>query len=122
MEMHGVVFSIFLIFTGAALMSTMALLTKQSMLVAYIIVGMIVGPWGLGFMHDSALISQVGDIGIIFLLFLLGLNLPPQKLWHMMRKISWVGVVSSLAIAVPGYFIPYFLVLDIRYHGLWPYQ
>lgn len=107
MEMHGIIFSIFLIFTGAAVLSTLALMTKQSMLVAYIAVGMIVGPWGAGFMHDSSLISQVGDVGIIFLLFLLGLNLPPQKLWHMMRKISWVGVASSLAFAIPGYIIPW---------------
>lgn len=104
---HGVISYLFLIFAGTALVSTLALLTRQSMLVAYILVGMVLGPWGLAYVHDSSFISQVGDIGIIFLLFLLGLNLPPQKLWKMLQKISWVGCASSLLFAIPGYIIPW---------------
>lgn len=103
--MHGIIFALFLIFTGAALVSTAALMTRQSMLVAYILVGMALGPWGLSLIRDSGFITQVGDIGIIFLLFLLGLNLPPQKLWRMLRKISWVGIASSFIFALVGYLV-----------------
>jgi len=45
-DTHTLMFSIFLIFTGAAVMSTVVLFTRQSMLVAYILLGG--GFWGLG--------------------------------------------------------------------------
>ncbi len=100
-----IVFSIFLIFTGAALVSTFVLYTRQSLLVAYIILGLLIGPFGLGLVPDPTIIQQASNIGIIFLLFLLGLNLHPQKLFHMLRKATIVAVVSSLAFAVAGYVV-----------------
>ena len=97
------VFVIFLIFSGAAILSTLALYTRQSMLVAYILLGIILGPSCLGWIEDSTLVTSVGDVGIIFLLFLLGLHLPPQKLVHMLRQISWVGLASSALFLLIGY-------------------
>ncbi|MCH9770731.1 MAG: cation:proton antiporter [Gammaproteobacteria bacterium] len=95
----------FLIFAGAALLSTFALLTRQSMLVAYMLLGVILGPFSMRFMGDALMIQRIGDVGIIFLLFLLGLHLPPQKLMHMLRKVTWVGLVSSVIFAAIGYVI-----------------
>ena len=71
MVTHGLVFSIFLIFTGAAIMSTLALYTRQSLLVAYILLGILLGPWGLKWVDDSLIIQEISDVGIVFLLFLL---------------------------------------------------
>lgn len=100
---HDLLFSIFLIFTGAAVFSTIALMTRQSMLVAYMLLGVLLGPWGLRLMHDSMVVQHIGDVGIIFLLFLLGLHLPPQKLAHMLKKVSVVGFVSSFVFAAIGF-------------------
>lgn len=99
--MHeGTVFyTIFLIFAGAALLSTLVLYTKQSLLVAYILLGAAFGPWGLKLVPDITTIKQVGDIGILFLLFLLGLHLQPQNLVHMLRKVTWIALVSSALFA-----------------------
>jgi Kef-type K+ transport system membrane component KefB len=105
MPEHQIVFSIFLIFAGAAVLSTFALLTHQSMLVAYMVVGILLGPSGLKIVADPQIIRHVGDIGILFLLFLLGLHLPPQKLGHMLKKVSWVGLVSSLLFFAIGYLV-----------------
>lgn len=102
---ESIVFALFLIFTGAAITSTIALWTRQSMLVAYMILGMIIGPWGLHWITQSHVIEQTGDVGIIFLLFLLGLNLHPQKLVQMFTKTVWVALVSSLIFAAAGYVI-----------------
>lgn len=87
---------IFLIFTGTAVLSTLALFTRQSLLVAYIALGAIVGPHALGLVSNSDVIKQSGDIGIIFLLFLLGLHLQPQSLLHSLRKMSWITLASAL--------------------------
>jgi len=102
-----IVFSIFLIFSGAALLSTLVLFTRQSLLVGYIILGVILGPWCTGLIADSTVIKQVGDVGIIFLLFLLGLHLHPQKLWHMLRRVTSVALISCFAFAAIGYGIAY---------------
>lgn len=97
------VFSIFIIFFGAALLSTAALITRQSMLVAYILIGVILGPYGFKIFGNSEFVQSVGEIGIIFLLFLLGMHLPLQKLVLMLRKVTWVGLLSSIIFAAVGY-------------------
>jgi len=105
MQNPSIVHIVFLIFTGTAILSTLALFTRQSLLVAYILLGAILGPWGLKLVHDSAMVKQVGDIGIIFLLFLLGLHLQPQNLLHSLRKMSSITVISSIIFFVMGFAI-----------------
>lgn len=101
----SVFYTIFLIFAGAAVFSTFVLYTKQSLLVAYILLGAILGPWGFRLVSDVSTVQQVGDMGIVFLLFLLGLHLQPQNLVHMLKKITWIAVVSSLLFAFIAFFI-----------------
>ncbi len=108
MENDALVFTIFLIFTGAAVVSTMVLYTRQSLLVAYILLGMFLGPWGLKWVPTSSVVSQVGNFGIIFLLFLMGLHLQPQKLLHMLRKVTWVALLSSLVFLGSVFLVCYF--------------
>ena len=96
--MHGdsVVFSIFLIFSGAALMATLALYMRQAMIVAYLVLGALLGPWGFGLVTDANLIQDIARIGIIFLLFLLGLNLAPAKLFQLLRETTLVTLFCTL--------------------------
>lgn len=108
MEGNAIVFYIFLIFGGAALLSTIALYTRQSLLVAYMLLGIILGPWGLKLFDESAVVHQVGDVGIIFLMFLLGLHLQPQNLLHMLKKTTWVAVASSIVFAGTGFLVCHF--------------
>lgn len=111
-SINPVVFIIFLIFTGAAVLATLALYARQSLLVAYIILGAALGPWGVGFIADSILIQGVGDIGIIFLLFLLGLHLHPQNLVRMLTKVSGITLMSSLIFAGVSFVICWSLGLN----------
>lgn len=105
MQSDIIVFSIFLIFTGAALFAGAALYLRQSMLVAYIALGCLAGPWGIGLVTDPSTIQGIGHVGIIFLLYLLGLNLHPQKLLQMLREATLVTLLSSLAFATIGFLI-----------------
>lgn len=99
----SIVFGIFLIFTGAALLSTVALYTRQSLLVAYILIGCILGPSGLALIPNVAMTKNAGDVGILFLLFLLGLELQPQKFIHALRQTAPVTLLSSLIFLLIGY-------------------
>jgi Kef-type K+ transport system membrane component KefB len=96
MHTDPVVFTIFLIFTGAAGLATLALYSRQAMLVAYIVLGMLLGPSGIGLVQDPDVVQQVAHIGIIFLLFLLGLDLYPQKLLGLFKQTTVVTGVSCL--------------------------
>lgn len=100
---ESVLFSVFLIFTGAALLATVALFARQSLLVAYIAVGVIAGPSVTGLVADPYLIADLAHIGIIFLLFLLGIDLSPRKLLGQMREAVGVTLISSIIFALLGY-------------------
>jgi Kef-type K+ transport system membrane component KefB len=102
MHTDPLVFSVFLIFTGAAVFAALALFAGQSLLIAYIVLGCVVGPWGLALVEDPRTIASVGHVGIIFLLFLLGLNLHPQKALRMLREAVLVTALSSLVFAAAG--------------------
>src|SRR3990167_1153603 len=105
MQNATVFYTIFLIFAGAAVLSTIVLYTRQSLLVAYILLGACLGPWGIKLVTDVEVVREVGEIGIVFLLFLLGLHLQPQNLVHMLRKITSVAVISSILFAGVAYLI-----------------
>jgi Kef-type K+ transport system membrane component KefB len=95
--MHaGIVESFFLIFAGAAVLAAVALYTRQPLLIAYIAVGGIAGPHGLGWISDSSMVSEISEFGIIFLLFLVGLDLQPAKLKNMVGSAIVTALASSL--------------------------
>lgn len=103
MDNEPILFTIFLIFTGAALLATVALYARQSLPVVYIVLGIILGPSGFRLVTDPVIIKHISHIGIIFLLFLLGLNLPPGKLIHLMRKTTLVTGISSVLFGIFGF-------------------
>lgn len=105
MQEETIFYTIFLIFVGAAVLSTLVLYTKQSLLVAYILLGAVFGPWGMQLITDLTAIKQVGDVGIVFLLFLLGLHLQPQNLVHMLKKVTWIALLSSTLFALVAFWI-----------------
>ena len=96
------IFSLFLIFVGAAIFATIALFARQSLIIGYIILGVVLGPWGLQWVRDTDLIQDISNIGIIFLLFLLGLNLSPNKLFDLLRQTTIVTLFSSAVFALVG--------------------
>lgn len=96
-------YSMFLIFTGAAILATLALYARQALIVGYILLGILLGPWGLSLINDPELIKDISNIGIIFLLFLLGLDLLPQQLWQMLGEALKITLLSSLAFWIIGF-------------------
>ncbi|MEM8661402.1 MAG: cation:proton antiporter [Pseudomonadota bacterium] len=102
MDVTGVTFSFFLIFTGAAIFASIALYTRQPLIIAYIALGAVIGPYGFSLVTDLRLLSDIGHVGIIFLLFLLGLDMQPQALWATLRKSTFVALISSAVFMVLG--------------------
>lgn len=95
MDPSSVTFAFFLIFSGAAVLASVALYTRQPLIIAYIALGALIGPSGFSLVTDLQQLSDIGHIGIIFLLFLLGLDMQPQALFATIRKSTVVGMASS---------------------------
>ena len=102
--MHGFdfIYLIFMIFAGAAAVATIALFARQTLIVAYVLLGALVGPAGFGLVANTEIVNQAAEIGVIFLLYLLGLNLYPQKLMQMLREATVVTLTSSVVFAALG--------------------
>jgi Kef-type K+ transport system membrane component KefB len=99
----GIIESFFLIFTSAAALATLALYTRQPLLVAYIAVGCILGPHGMKLVADPDLLSEIAEIGIIFLLFLVGLDLQPGKLKNMLGESLLTALGTTAIFMLAGY-------------------
>ena len=113
MDAHSVTFSFFLIFSGAAALATLALYTRQPLIIAYIVLGGLFGPSGLGWVTDLNLLADIAHIGIIFLLFLLGLDMQPAALVSTLKKSTPVALLSSLAFFSSSALIVWFLGFDL---------
>lgn len=100
---ESIVFSFFMIFAGAAALASLALYTKQPLLIAYIVLGGLLGPYGMSYVEDTKLLEDISHVGIIFLLFLLGLDMQPDHLVHTFKKSSTVALISSIYLAMIGY-------------------
>jgi Kef-type K+ transport system membrane component KefB len=97
MHAHSLTFSFFLIFSGAAVLATVALYSRQPLIIAYIVLGGLLGPSGFKLVTDLSLLEDIAHIGIIFLLFLLGLDMQPSALVTTLRKSTPVALASSFA-------------------------
>jgi len=102
MSYDNIVFYIFLIFAGAAVLSTIALYARFSLLVVYIVLGILLGPSVFNLVSDPNLVKEISHIGIVFLLFLLGINLPPQKLVILLKQTTIITGVTSLLFIASG--------------------
>lgn len=99
MDIGGITFTFAAIFLGAAVLASLALYTRQPIIIAYIALGAALGPYGSGLIDNLQMVTDAGHVGIIFLLFLLGLDMQPRTLLNSLKASSLVAVVSSLVFA-----------------------
>lgn len=102
MNQDALVFAFFVIFAGAAVMGTLALYARQALIVAYILLGIVAGPGVTGIVSEVSLIQDIAHVGIMFLLFLLGIDLRPVDLISTLRQATVVTVVSAILFAGLG--------------------
>ena len=94
--MDNIILELVLIFAGAAMLATLFLYLKQPVILAYIALGVAMGPSGIGLINNPHHIEQLSNVGIILLLFLIGLNLRPDRVVGLFGKISVLTLVTSV--------------------------
>jgi monovalent cation:proton antiporter-2 (CPA2) family protein len=69
----------------------------------YLAAGIIIGPFGFGFIHDPVHILHFAELGVVFLLFVVGLELQPSRLWVLRKMVFGLGsaqvIISAVVIA-----------------------
>lgn len=87
----------FLIFIGFSII-IVPLLQKIGFgsVLGYLIVGIVVGPFGFKLIAASENVSHVSEFGVVFLLFMIGLEIQPRKLWSMRRHLLQLGGLQIL--------------------------
>ena len=87
-------------------------LTKRFRLGAvlgYLLAGIVIGPQMLGLIGDTEGVATVSEFGVVLMLFVIGLELSPQRLWVMRRSVFGTGLsqvlATSVAIAAAGYYL-----------------
>lgn len=99
--------SVVLIFVFAAIVASLGMFVRQPLIVIYILIGMVLGPYAFNLIGDIEELTEVSEIGIIFLLFIVGLELPPNKLQSVLSRTLVVTLLSSLLFFVIGFVLAF---------------
>jgi glutathione-regulated potassium-efflux system ancillary protein KefC/glutathione-regulated potassium-efflux system protein KefB len=65
----------------------------------YLVAGIIIGPFGFAFVRDAEHILHFAELGVVFLLFVVGLELKPSRLWVMRRMVFGLGATQVIVTA-----------------------
>ena len=80
------------LFLAAALMIVpLAKRLGIATVLGYLFTGILLGPSVLNVVHDPEDIHKLAEYGVIFLMFIIGLELRPQRLWEMRKSIFVMG-------------------------------
>ena len=69
-------------------------------IIGYLAAGIAIGPWGLGLVTNVQDILHFAEFGVVLMLFLVGLELEPKRLWNLRRPIFGWGSAQVLTCAV----------------------
>ena len=86
-----------IIYLGAA---TLAVVLSRKLgfgsVLGYLLAGVLIGPWGFRLVTDVERIFHFAEIGVVFLLFIIGLELQPSRLWLLRRSVFGLGMLQVM--------------------------
>jgi glutathione-regulated potassium-efflux system ancillary protein KefC len=93
-------------FTAAVIFVPIASRLRLGSVLGYLAAGCVIGPFGLGLVRDVESILHFAELGVVLMLFVIGLELEPSRLWQMRRSVFGGGalqmVVCGLVLAAGG--------------------
>src|SRR6187551_1944904 len=69
-------------------------------IIGYLVAGIVIGPWGMGLVTNVEDILHFAEFGVVLMLFLVGLELEPRRLWNLRQPIFGWGSAQVLGCAL----------------------
>ncbi|CAM9949940.1 unnamed protein product [Chrysoparadoxa australica] len=82
--------------TAAVVAVPLAQRLKLGSILGYLIAGAVIGPWGLGAIADVEDVLHIAEFGVVLLLFVIGLEMQPRRLWALRKTIVGLGGMQVL--------------------------
>ena len=96
----GLLAEITLLLLAAALAAPFGKISRIGSVLAFVGAGILIGPGMLGLMRDTEDMLHFAEIGVVFLLFIIGLELQPKRLWALRKLIFGAGILQLAATSV----------------------
>jgi monovalent cation:proton antiporter-2 (CPA2) family protein len=100
---------IIILLTAAVILVPVSRLVGLGIVPGFIIAGVVVGPSALGLINNQSEIAHLAELGVVLLLFLVGIELKPSRLWLMRRMVFGLGalqvIVTGAAITAGVHFL-----------------
>jgi len=106
MSEHGLLVNILIYLLSAVIAVPLFRKIGLGSVLGYLMAGAVIGPWGLALITNIDDILHFSEFGVVLLLFLIGLELEPKRLWAMRRPIMGMGggqvILTSILLTITG--------------------
>ncbi len=92
MEAHTPLSSVLFFLVAAVIAVPLFRRMKLGAILGYLAAGVALGPWGFNFISHPESILHFSEIGVVLLLFVIGLEMDPEKLWSLRHHITGLGI------------------------------
>jgi monovalent cation:proton antiporter-2 (CPA2) family protein len=107
MHDHGFLHQALVYLAAGVLVVPLAKRLGLGSVLGYLVAGVAIGPWGLSLVSAPEAILQIAEFGVVLLLFLVGLELNPARVWQLRKPIFGMGAtqvaVTILVVAAAGW-------------------
>ena len=109
MQDHGFLQSILIFLVAVVIAVPIARRLKLGSVLGYLAAGVVIGPYGLKLVRNPDAIASISELGVALLLFVIGLELSPQRLWVMRRAVFGAGTAQVIGCAIVLGAVAYFV-------------
>lgn len=97
---HNVLINALVYLAAAVIVVPLAKRLGLGAVLGYLLAGIAIGPWGLGLIREVETILHFAEFGVVLLLFVIGLELEPKRLWALRRSIFGWGTAQVAGVTI----------------------
>ncbi|WP_170294692.1 monovalent cation:proton antiporter-2 (CPA2) family protein [Roseospira navarrensis] len=91
---HVSALDVLALLAGAVLCVTICQRLGLGSVLGYLVAGLLIGPWGLGMFTEGEDLLHFAELGVVFLLFVIGIELKPARLWVLRKDVFGLGTAQ----------------------------
>ncbi len=97
---HSFFLDLSIVVVASSTLAWLSILSKQPLILAYILAGFLLGPWGFKLVSNLEFIDNISSLGVTLLLFLAGITLHPKRVKTLFKISFPTTLISSLIFAL----------------------